>query len=73
MYKVIRSFLFLFDPEWVHYFSMNGLKFLCKIPGIKKLISGQFVPPAEKNIPVRPGHPGGHKHYKPQTYNVAGT
>jgi dihydroorotate dehydrogenase len=28
MYKVLRSILFCFDPEWVHYFSMNGLKML---------------------------------------------
>lgn len=44
MYKLLRSFLFLFDPEWVHYFSMNGLKFLCRIPGIKKLIATSFKP-----------------------------
>ena len=44
MYKLLRSILFCFDPEWVHYFSMNGLKFLCKIPGIKKLISSSFKP-----------------------------
>jgi dihydroorotate dehydrogenase len=43
MYKALRSFLFLFSPEWVHYFSMNGLKLLCKI-GFKKLIEKNFVP-----------------------------
>lgn len=42
MYKLLRSFLFLFGPEWVHYFSMNGLKLLCKIPGVKKLIASNF-------------------------------
>ena len=42
MYKLLRSFLFLFDPERVHYFSMNGLKLLCKIPGVKKLIASSF-------------------------------
>ena len=46
MYKVLRSILFCFDPEWVHYFSMNGLKMLCKIAFIKKLISTSFKPPA---------------------------
>jgi len=51
MYKLLRSFLFLFDPERVHYFSMNGLKFLCTIPGIKKLIANQFTPQPGKNIP----------------------
>jgi len=44
MYKLLRSILFCFDPEWVHYFSMNGLKFLCRIPGIKKLIASSFGP-----------------------------
>ena len=45
MYKLLRSFLFLFDPEKVHYFSMNGLKILCKIPFIKKGITKRYTPP----------------------------
>ena len=44
MYKFIRDFLFLFDPEKVHYFSMNSLRFLCKIPFIKKIITSLFSP-----------------------------
>ncbi len=44
MYKLLRSFLFLFDPEWVHYFSMNGLKFLCRVPTVKKMIATSFKP-----------------------------
>ncbi|MEO6254274.1 MAG: quinone-dependent dihydroorotate dehydrogenase [Ferruginibacter sp.] len=59
MYKVLRSVLFLFDPEWVHYFSMNGLRMLCRVGFIKKLIASSFKPQGE-NIPVRTGHPGGH-------------
>ena len=51
MYKLLRSFLFLFDPEKVHYFSMNGLKFLCKIPFIKKWIAKKFTP--TPFLPVR--------------------
>ena len=47
MYKVLRSILFLFDPEWVHYFSMNGLRMLCKIGFIKKLITSSFKPQGE--------------------------
>ncbi len=43
MYKIIRSSLFLFPPEWVHYFSMNGLNLLCNI-GFKKLIAKSFTP-----------------------------
>ncbi len=45
MYKLLRSVLFLFDPEWVHYFSMNGLKLLCKFPGAKRLLAASFKPP----------------------------
>ena len=44
MYKLLRSVLFCFDAEWVHYFSMNGLKVLCSIPGIKNLIASSFKP-----------------------------
>jgi dihydroorotate dehydrogenase len=44
MYKILRSVLFLFDPEWVHYFSMNGLKLLCRIPGVKALLASIYKP-----------------------------
>ncbi len=44
MYKVLRAVLFLFDPEWVHYFSMNGLRLLCKVPGVKALLASTYVP-----------------------------
>jgi dihydroorotate dehydrogenase len=39
MYKLLRTVLFLFDPEWVHYFSMNGLRMICKIGFIKRIIT----------------------------------
>lgn len=42
MYKLLRSFLFLFDPEQVHYFSMNTLKRLCRIEWIRKWIERTF-------------------------------
>jgi dihydroorotate dehydrogenase len=42
MYKIIRIFLFLFDAEKVHYLSMNCLRFLCRIPLAKRLISNKF-------------------------------
>ena len=48
MYKLLRSVLFWFDPEWVHYFSMNGLKLLCRIPFIKKFIAASFKPQGGK-------------------------
>ncbi len=43
MYKALRSFLFLFDPEWVHYFAMNSLRWLCYIPFVKKLIARRLT------------------------------
>ena len=42
MYKLLRNILFLFGPEWVHDFSMNSLKILCRIPGIKSLVTKAF-------------------------------
>lgn len=43
MYKFLRNILFLFPPEWVHYFSMNGLKLLCTIK-FKKIITRIYQP-----------------------------
>jgi dihydroorotate dehydrogenase len=48
MYKLLRSFLFLFNPEWVHYFSMNSLRLFCNIPFGKSLIKKMFA--AKGNI-----------------------
>ncbi len=48
MYKILRSILFLFNPEWVHYSSMNSLKFICKLPYGKSTIKKLFSP--KKNI-----------------------
>jgi dihydroorotate dehydrogenase len=44
MYKLLRSVLFFFDPEKVHYFSMNWLKRLCKIEWVRKRIQNTFTP-----------------------------
>lgn len=49
MYKILRSFLFLFDPEWVHYFSMNSLKFICKLPYGRAIVKFLFEP--KRNSP----------------------
>ena len=38
MYKLLRSILFLFPTEWVHYFSMNMLKMFCSIGPLRKMI-----------------------------------
>jgi dihydroorotate dehydrogenase len=43
MYKFLRNILFIFPPEWVHYFSMNCLKLLCNI-GFRKIISKFYNP-----------------------------
>lgn len=44
MYQFLRSILFFFDPEKVHYFSMNMLKCLCSIGFIRSIISNMFQP-----------------------------
>tara|TARA_B100001094_G_C18190726_1_gene806994 strand:- start:865 stop:1896 length:1032 start_codon:yes stop_codon:yes gene_type:complete len=35
---IIRPIFFAFDPEWVHYFTLNFLKLICKIPFAKSTI-----------------------------------
>lgn len=50
MYKIIRSILFLFDTEDVHYFSMNTLKWLCRIPFVKQLLQQEFTPESANSI-----------------------
>ena len=43
MYKtLIRPFLFLFDPEKVHYFTFSVIRFLCKIPGFSFLFRALY-------------------------------
>lgn len=42
MYQLLRSFLFLFDPERVHYFAMNSFRMLCKIAPVKKIVTNLF-------------------------------
>jgi dihydroorotate dehydrogenase len=44
MYKLARKILFLFDAEKVHYFSMDALKLLCKIPVIKTFLKKMWAP-----------------------------
>src|SRR6185295_11968404 len=50
MYKILRSILFLFPPEWTHYFSMNCLKVLCTIGLIRRLLALSFKPQAKHNL-----------------------
>jgi dihydroorotate dehydrogenase len=52
MYKFIRAILFLFDPEWVHYFSMNSLKLFCKIGFIKRKLAASLKPQGNKQYSI---------------------
>ncbi len=51
MYAIVRSFLFLFSPEWVHYFSMNWLKKLCSIGFMHRYLQKRYRPATAE--PVR--------------------
>jgi dihydroorotate dehydrogenase len=42
MYKIIRSFLFLFDPEKVHYATARMIKITLAIPGMKWVWKKRF-------------------------------
>lgn len=44
MYKILRAILFWFDPEKVHYFSMNAIRLLCKVGLVKKMIASCYRP-----------------------------
>jgi dihydroorotate dehydrogenase len=52
MYKFLRAILFVFDPERVHYFSMNCLRLGCKIPFTKKIISQSFRPKGDHHYSI---------------------
>ena len=43
-YRIIRNILFLFPPEWVHYFSMNCLRVLCSIRILKNVVKKVYTP-----------------------------
>jgi dihydroorotate dehydrogenase len=48
MYRILRSLLFCFPPEWVHYFSMNCLRLLTRL-GFKKILTRLYKP--KGNLP----------------------
>jgi len=50
MYKILRSILFLFPTEWVHYFSMNCLRVICSVGFLRKLLASIFSPLANENL-----------------------
>ena len=43
MYPIIRKILFFFDPEKVHYFTMNSLSFLLKNGLIRRFFRARFI------------------------------
>lgn len=47
MYKIIRSFLFWFDAEAVHYFAMNSLRLLCSSTLTRRLVNSFFKAPSK--------------------------
>lgn len=51
MYQLLRKFLFLFSPEWVHYFSMNGLKLLCSL-GFKGVLQKNYRPKGNNQFSI---------------------
>ena len=42
MYKLIRNFLFLFDAEFIHEFSVKSIKIFGKIPFFNAIVRGAF-------------------------------
>ncbi len=42
MYRLLKSFLFLFNPEKVHYFTLNSLKWFYKIPFFRYLLKNYY-------------------------------
>lgn len=43
MYKILRSLLFLFDPEKVHYFTAKLIRLALAIPGMKSIWSKMYT------------------------------
>lgn len=52
MYKLFRNILFLFPPEWVHYFSMNCLKILCSIGFVKSVLKNIYSPASNNQFSI---------------------
>lgn len=54
MYTLIRNFLFRFDAEAVHHFSMAILRLLCMFPPTRWLLRFMFYPKYAKPISLGP-------------------
>jgi len=50
MYKIVRTLLFFFPTEGVHYFSMNMLKGLCRWRWSRKLVTWGCKPEGESSV-----------------------
>lgn len=50
MYSLIRSILFRFPTEPVHYFSMNCLQLACSLPFLRRWITRSFSAPEAKPV-----------------------
>ncbi len=50
MYKLIRTVLFWFDAEAVHYFSMNIMKAVCSLGWMSSFLKKLFMPSQQKII-----------------------
>ena len=48
MYKILRSILFLFDPEKVHYFTAKLIRFTLSVPGMKSLWRKMYLVKSNK-------------------------
>jgi dihydroorotate dehydrogenase len=56
MFKLLRSFLFLLEPEDAHYFTLGLLKFALKIPGARWILNKGFVYPKAEPVEVNGLH-----------------
>lgn len=52
MYKLLRSFLFLFDPEKVHYFSMKWLQRVAATAVGARFLKSRFTPKADQRFSI---------------------
>jgi dihydroorotate dehydrogenase len=52
LYTIVRSILFLFDAEKVHYWAMNSLQFCINLPMLGKILSKTYAPKNAKPVKV---------------------
>jgi dihydroorotate dehydrogenase len=52
MYKLLRNFLFLLPPEWVHHISMNVLRAMCSTGFIRNSLKKYFTPEGNLQLTI---------------------